>query len=167
VCCAGWPFAAWAAAFLSGYTACGSWFDWTLEWQAEARGSEAGRVHTIQFEELKLRAREEVARLARFLEVSGWDDPALIDRVVEQSSFEAMKGAAERLAAERPGDHWPGATAHIRKGITGDWANHFTADNEALALKEEFLAAFRQRCAGSGLAYWLGDSDGFLTADSA
>lgn len=113
----GWPFDAWAGAWLSGSTVHGSWFDWVKLWYLEVQ-KHPQKSHFIQFEQLKTHAREEIVKLAVFLGVE-YDD-ALIDRVLEHSSFDSMKKQADAKGGDYMG--------HLRKGEVGDWKNHFTAE---------------------------------------
>jgi hypothetical protein len=48
----GWPFDAWAAFWLSGYSEQGSWFDFHKTWMAEGK-KHPGRVHWIQYEDMQ------------------------------------------------------------------------------------------------------------------
>ena len=68
---------------------------------------------------------EIVKELALFLGTRSDDD--FIHQVVESSSFDAMKESAQNsLGGE--------AAGHLRKGVSGDWKNHFTDE-----LVQEFL----------------------------
>ena len=72
--------------FMAGRLQYGSWFDHVAGWRSHA-GNAA--VHIIRYEDLLKDRRTSVQRLADFLE---WKrDRTWIDRVVEESSFEAMK----------------------------------------------------------------------------
>jgi hypothetical protein len=50
-----------------------------------------------------------------------------------------------------------GDVGHMRKGVSGDWKNHFTDD-----LKEEFIEKFYEVCGGSGLVFSLGENERLL-----
>ena len=72
--------------FMAGHVQYGSWFDHVAGWRAHAGDED---VCIIRYEDLLKGRRDSVERLAEFL---GWErDDAWIERVVAESSFEAMK----------------------------------------------------------------------------
>ena len=72
--------------FMCGRLQYGSWFDHVAGWRSHA--SDAA-VHIVRYEDLLRDRRASVLRIADLL---GWTrDHAWIDRVVEESSFDAMK----------------------------------------------------------------------------
>ena len=50
-------------------------------------------------------------------------DDAALDRIVAHSSFDAMRKDPLRWASKRPDD----MPEFVRKGVIGDWANHFSS----------------------------------------
>ena len=64
----------------------GSWFDYTRGWWAEAQGD---HVHLIYYEDMKKDLRQEVTKLARFLQKDLPNET--IDRIVSHCEFESMK----------------------------------------------------------------------------
>lgn len=150
----GWPFDAWAALWLSGNFAHGSYFDWVKNWSKHAKEEEhQDRILWIQFEDVKAEPVRVMTELAHFLGVGG--DAALVQRAVEASSFESM-----REQATQGGD--TALAGHLRKGVAGDWRNHFSP-----ALVEEFVATFERECAGSGLRFSLGVGERVIEASEA
>ena len=139
---------AWAAVWLSGKTPAGDWCSWTKNWFAEAK-SHPDRVCWIQFEDLKTQPVETVQRLADFLGVG--DDAALVRAAVEGSRFERMKEQAVQSGDDKIG--------HLRKGVAGDWRNHFSE-----SLVREFKEYFYEGCAGTGLVFSLGPGEEDLVA---
>lgn len=72
--------------FMAGRVQYGSWFDHVAGWRAHAGDSD---VCIIRYEDLLSDRRGSIGRLAEFLD---WQrDEAWLDRVTEESSFEAMK----------------------------------------------------------------------------
>jgi len=153
----GWPFSAWAAAWISGNVLHGSWFQWVKEWHEEAKKNPE-RVLFIQYEDLKSDAIATTRRVANFINISPTlaSDADFIKSVAKASSFEAMKEqatvAGDGLAAA--------AAGHLRKGVTGDWRNHFS-----LTLKNEFLAVYKRELAGTGLVFSLGQGEYMSASD--
>ena len=89
-------------------------------------------------------------QLAEFLRVSA--GPGLIETVIAKSSFRAM------ATNPQTNFHWvpskEGEESHFRKGVVGDWRNHFMP-----AQNEQFDALFAQKMAGSDLHFDFGDGN--------
>jgi hypothetical protein len=83
-----------------------------------------GVVHTLKYEEMLADPTVETRRIFGFLGAD--QDDALVARVVEATSFEALSG-------RKPGEEHP--TAFLRKGVAGDWVGQLEPD--ALAALEE------------------------------
>ncbi|KAM3922399.1 sulfotransferase 2B1-like [Leptodactylus fuscus] len=106
--------------FVQGETLYGTWFDHVKGWM-QMKDDE--RFFYITYEELLQDLRGSVVRLCKFL---GQElDDAQIDLVVEHSTFKSMK--------KNPMSNWSQSDildnskgSFMRKGISGDWKNHFT-----------------------------------------
>eukprot|EP01036_Dinobryon_divergens_P029716 gene29716-38849_t len=153
-CKSGWPFSAWAAAWLSGHVPHGSWFEWVKAWSREALANPA-QILWLQFEDVKSDPFKVTRQIAQFLspplsvfnEVGSGGEEDIIAAVVQASSFESMK---EQASGRDSG----AAQGHLRKGVIGDWRNHFSEP-----LKNEFLVEYHRLLAGSGLEYCLGQRE--------
>ncbi len=94
-------------------------FQAMLDWDYEQP-----HVLELRMEDITTGASDEIPSIFRFLRL-GTDDGLTaerIDRIVAKRDFKQMAG--------RP----PGredVTSHYRKGIAGDWLNHFTEDHVA------------------------------------
>ncbi|XP_048690791.2 sulfotransferase 2B1 isoform X1 [Caretta caretta] len=114
--------------FLSGDVPHGSWFDHVRGWM-EMKGKK--NFFFITYEELQQDLRGSVRRLCQFLEQEL--DEGAITSVVENASFRAMqenKMCNSTLLPKDIMDQEKGT--FLRKGICGDWKNHFTvAQSEA------------------------------------
>lgn len=139
---AGWPFSAWAAAWISGYTPHGSWCEWVNKWYQESK-IHPDQVLWVQFESLMLKGQDELSRIASFLGVDC--SPEIIAKISELSSFDAMKTQSS-LNGELP-------AKHLRKGMIGDWRNHFSE-----SLYVEFLSVIKEKL-NPEISYVI-DSDG-------
>jgi hypothetical protein len=80
----------------------------------------------VRYEDLLERPNEEVERLLAFLGVD--TDERLVDQCVSSASFEKLSRGRER-GQEDP-------SSFYRKGIAGDWKNHFTEEDRRV-FKEE------------------------------
>ncbi|VDI62289.1 Hypothetical predicted protein, partial [Mytilus galloprovincialis] len=93
-------------------------------------------IFTCSYEEMKKDPKTEIRKLADFLEVQCTDK--LIEDIAKATSFENMK--ENKIDFSKAVD---GITHIYRKGIVGDWKNHFT-----VAQNEQFDAQYvedRQR----------------------
>ncbi|XP_073403256.1 sulfotransferase 2B1-like isoform X2 [Dendrobates tinctorius] len=106
--------------FLQGNVLYGSWFEHVKGWM---KMKDDSRFFFVTYKELVQDLRGCVVRICKFL---GQDlDDAQIDLVVEHSSFKAMKeNAMSNWTQSELVDHSKGS--FLRKGIAGDWKNHFT-----------------------------------------
>jgi sulfotransferase len=145
----GWTFDAWAAVWLSGNTTYGSWFDWVKHWHKRAKTNE-DRILWLQYEEMKLDPAGQIRRIAEFLGVQQNNmTPDLTEKVLHGSSFASMK----EQSSSKGGDF----NQHLRKGMTGDWRNHFSD-----GMKDLFLEKYHAELHGTGLVYYFGDSLGHI-----
>lgn len=79
-------------------------------------------VLTLRYEQMLNDMQGELRRFFQFAGVRG--SAKTMEKCVADSSFEKMSGGRKR------GDERP--TAHIRKGISGDWKNYFTRQDANL-----------------------------------
>ncbi|XP_054668116.1 sulfotransferase 2B1 [Grus americana] len=130
--------------FLEGDVPFGSWFDHVRGW-LELRGRE--NFFCISYEELQQDLRGSVERLCAFL---GRDLSAgALDAVVANASFAAMSRNRMSNFSLSPLfilDLRRGP--FLRKGISGDWKNHLTAEQSA-----RFDRVYRERVAGLGVTF--------------
>jgi hypothetical protein len=80
----------------------------------------------VRYEDLLVRPNEEVKRLLGFLGVD--TDERLVESCVSQASFEKLSRGRER-GQEDP-------SSFYRKGVAGDWKNHFSEEDRRV-FKEE------------------------------
>ncbi|XP_068097196.1 sulfotransferase 2B1-like isoform X2 [Hyperolius riggenbachi] len=122
--------------FLEGNTMFGSWFDHIKGWM-QMKGD--SRVFFITYEELQKDHRGSVVRLCKFLGKELTD--AQIDSVVQHSSFSSMKDNKMSNWSQLPSDVLDQTKgSFMRKGVSGDWKNHFT-----VAQSEYFDKVYQER----------------------
>lgn len=81
--------------------------EYILEWQTKR----PKQVLCISYEKLKTDANQEIAKALKFI---GADASAeVVEKIIEQNLFSKLKTSK-------------GAESFFRKGIVGDWKNHFT-----------------------------------------
>ena len=127
----------------------GNCMDHVLGWW---RHRDAPNILFLTYEDMKRQPYKNVERIAKFIGVEPTRD--LLERVLEKTSFQNMKTdqtANHRWLEEKlliPGSEG----SYIRKGVIGDWKNHFTAEQN-----EKFQKMYTEKMAGSGLEFYFGE----------
>ncbi|XP_019614551.1 PREDICTED: sulfotransferase family cytosolic 1B member 1-like [Branchiostoma belcheri] len=133
--------------FLQGKAGWGSYFDHLSGWW---------QMHNdphflfIKYEDMKKDLRAAVKKVANFLEVS-LDEDTLQD-VVNDCTFGSMK-------ANMAKSQHAGKKVLARKGVVGDWKQHFTLEQS-----DSFDAMFRRALGGTGLDFEYDEADGPVPA---
>ncbi|WP_017324941.1 sulfotransferase [Synechococcus sp. PCC 7336] len=83
----------------------------------------------VRYEDLHANGEMMLAGIFQFLKVPA--SQRLIDNAIAANTFERMSGGRQRGEVDR--------TAFVRKGIVGDWRNHFSSDN--IQLCSELIGA--------------------------
>lgn len=124
--------------FLQGNVIYGSWFEHIRGWLSRRR---CENFLVVSYEELTKDTRSVVEKICQFL---GKDlTPEEIDLVLKYSSFQCMKENQMSNFSTLPPEYLKSGFLLQRKGITGDWKNHFT-----VAQAEAFDEVYQQRMAG-------------------
>ena len=134
--------------YKSGNVICGEWFDHVLEWW---KHRDAENILFLKYEDMKKDHRGAVKKMAEFMGYNLEKD--VIDTIVEKSTLQSMKGNpatdGNALEVKLPEPIFkPGEQPFLRKGIVGDWKNHFTPEQNA-----EFDAIYAEKMKGSGLEF--------------
>ncbi|XP_069804572.1 sulfotransferase 2B1-like [Dendropsophus ebraccatus] len=108
--------------FIQGNALYGSWFDHVKGWMQMKDDS---RFFFITYEELLQDLRGCVIRICKFL---GQDlNDVQIDSVVKHSTFKSMAENVQTNWTKAPTDVMDQSKgSFLRKGVSGDWKNHFT-----------------------------------------
>nr|XP_060636351.1 sulfotransferase 2B1-like isoform X1 [Anolis sagrei ordinatus] len=110
--------------FCSGKILFGTWFDHVKSWLTY---KDQTNFLLLTYDELLKNLQDSVLRICRFL---GKElDAAAVVSVVENASFESMKGnkmVNYSLVPDCVMNH--SISPFLRKGISGDWRNHFTPE---------------------------------------
>ncbi|XP_024425804.2 sulfotransferase 2A1-like isoform X1 [Desmodus rotundus] len=133
--------------FIQGNVAFGSWFDHVRGW-LQMKGKE--NFLLISYEELHQDTRASAERVSQFLGVKL--NPEELSSVLKNVSFQAMRDNKMSNFSLVPDTYMDHSKACLmRKGITGDWKNHFT-----VAQSEAFDKLYREKMAGlpQGLFPW-------------
>ena len=135
---------------LQGTRQYGSWFDHVLDWW-EHRNKK--NILFLKYEDMKKELHTTVQAIANFIGVKDASGE-LIQEVVKKSSFSAMCQDTTANKEWCNGSVFYHDHAFMRKGVVGDWKNHFTAEQNAM-----FDAVYEEKMKGSGLEFDFGDSD--------
>lgn len=87
--------------------------DWIMGWH---RRADEGRARIVRYEDLLDDALGELAGLVEHFGIG--TDPAEIERIQQAHSFNQVTGGRERGKSDED--------SFVRKGVSGDWKNHFT-----------------------------------------
>ncbi|XP_052568948.1 sulfotransferase 2A1-like isoform X1 [Peromyscus californicus insignis] len=132
--------------FLKGNVVYGSWFEHTRAWLSMR---EKDNFLLLNYEDMKQDTKSIIKKICDFLGKKL--EPDELDMVLKYSSFQAMKENNMSNYSLVPKSIVPHNLVHFRKGMTGDWKNHFT-----VAQAEAFDKVFQEKMAGfpPGLFPW-------------
>jgi Sulfotransferase domain len=128
--------------FLNGHVVYGSWFDHTLGWWANIQES-AGNVLVLHYEDMQQDLATHIRRLATFL--GRHLSQQAVAAIADYASFESMSANPFTNREGNPMMDFSIAR-FLRKGVVGDWRNHFTAEQDA-----RFKAVWEQKMGGTAL----------------
>nr|XP_020666256.1 sulfotransferase 1 family member D1-like isoform X2 [Pogona vitticeps] len=130
--------------FMAGDVAFGSWYDHVKGWWDKRKEQ---RMLYLFYEDLKEDPRREIRKVMEFLERSPNDQ--LVEKIAHKTSFKEMRQNPMANYTGVPSsfmDH--SISPFMRKGITGDWKNHFT-----VAQNERFDEDYKKQMEGSTLHF--------------
>ncbi|XP_059108476.1 sulfotransferase 2A1-like [Peromyscus eremicus] len=132
--------------FLKGNVPYGSWFEHTRDWLS-MRGND--NFLLLSYEDMKKNTRRTIEKICDFLGKKL--EPDELDMVLKYSSFQTMKEKNMSNFSLIIKDVIINGLALMRKGVAGDWKNHFT-----VAQAETFDKVFQEKMAGfpPGLFPW-------------
>ncbi|MGH0148151.1 UNVERIFIED_CONTAM: hypothetical protein FKN15_012152 [Acipenser sinensis] len=130
--------------FLAGKLLFGKWSDHVKGWRSSELKE---RILYVTYEEMLEDLRGAVVKLSRFLGRPLSEEA--VDRIVEKGGFESMKNNAMSNYSLVPGDVFNKEKSEfLRKGVSGDWRNHFSAANE-----ERFNSVYREEMKDADLKF--------------
>ncbi|XP_059109574.1 bile salt sulfotransferase 2-like isoform X1 [Peromyscus eremicus] len=132
--------------FLKGNVVYGSWFEHTCAWLSMR---EKDNFLLLNYEDMKQDTKSIIKKICDFLGKKL--EPDELDMVLKYSSFQAMKENNMSNYSLVPEDMVTQNWALLRKGMSGDWKNHFT-----VAQAEAFDKVFQEKMASfpPGLFPW-------------
>ncbi|XP_031240046.1 bile salt sulfotransferase 1 isoform X1 [Mastomys coucha] len=124
--------------FLKGNVLFGSWFEHIRGWLSMR---EWDNFLVLYYEDMKKDTKGTIKKICEFLGKKLEEDE--LDLVLKYSSFQAMKENKMSTFSFVTEDVVTNGLKLMRKGITGDWKNHFT-----VAQAEIFDKVFQEKMAG-------------------
>lgn len=128
--------------FMDGQVPYGSWYKHAKSWWEKRKNP---HVLFLFYEDMKEDIRKEVIKVMQFLGRQPTEE--LVDKIVQHTSFQEMKNNPSTNYTTVPDEIMnQKVSPFMRKGIAGDWKNHFT-----VALNEKFDIHYEQQMKGSTL----------------
>ena len=158
----GVTFSEYLPYFLRGEQQYGDYYDWVLSWWPHRNDP---NVLFLLYEDMKSDIKSNVLKIASFIGKEYKDkllvnDGQILTKVIERSSLQSMqKGVNEeikRTFIESGGNAVKEEYNFVRKGIVGDWKNHFTVSENEL-----FEKHFHERVDGTGIEFLWDQYDVF------
>ena len=128
--------------FMQGKVPGGSYFDHVLEWWSH---KDDENVLFLKYEDLKKDLKGQIKMIADFLGLNFSDEQA--GAVAEQCTFQVMKSNSNTDLIQLVSKVFKKGS-HLRKGIIGDWKNHFSKEQ-----LEEFDKLYQSHVEGTGLQF--------------
>lgn len=121
----------------------GSWFNHVLGWW---KHKDHPNILFIKYEDMKKDAFSIVSAIAEFIGCGL--EKKVIDSIVGMTTFDAMKDRSSSWLPKHFHHEHPNEEPFMRKGVVGDWKNHFTAEQWA-----EFDAVYAEKMNDTGLKF--------------
>ncbi|KFO36827.1 Sulfotransferase 1C2 [Fukomys damarensis] len=132
--------------FVNGKVAWGSWFDHVRGWW-DMR--DRYQVLFLFYEDIKRDPKQEIQKVMQFMGKNL--EEAVLDKIVQQTSFEKMKENPLVNRSTVPKSHMDlTVSSFMRKGTVGDWKNYFT-----VAQNERFEEIYREKMKGTSICFCL------------
>ena len=126
--------------FMDGKVESGLWFDHVLEWW---KYKDDANVLFLKFEDMKKDLSGAVKTIANFIGVQELRH----EEIVEQCTFDSMR-LNDAVNYSWRTDRNAGEPPFLRKGVIGDWRNHFT-----LKQSDKFDTLYAEKMKGTGLDF--------------
>ncbi|XP_070561101.1 sulfotransferase 1B1-like [Ptychodera flava] len=130
--------------FINDNVSYGSWFDHVLGWW---KHKDESNILYLKYEDMKKNFKKAIQSVASFLDKTVSDEEVI--KIMDFCKLQKMKeNAAVNMERFTHGFGSKKTDNFIRKGIIGDWENHFT-----VAQNVNFEKLYEERMAGTGLDF--------------
>lgn len=137
-------FSEFVEKFMQGQVPYGSWYDHVKSWWEKSKNQQ---VLFIFYEDMKEDIRKEVIKVIEFLGREPSEE--LVNKIIQHTSFQEMKNNPSTNYTMLPDAMLnQKVSPFMRKGIIGDWKNHFT-----VALNKKFDMHYEQQMKDSSLKF--------------
>uniref|UniRef100_A0A8D0GXE5 Sulfotransferase n=1 Tax=Sphenodon punctatus TaxID=8508 RepID=A0A8D0GXE5_SPHPU len=126
--------------FMTGEVCFGSWYEHVKGWWEKTTSQ---RILYLFYEDMKEDPQREIRKVLRFLEKDLKEE--VVRKILHHTSFQEMQKnptANYKMMTQSEMDH--SVSPFMRKGIAGDWKNHFT-----VAQNEKFDQDYEEKMVGS------------------
>nr|XP_042712228.1 sulfotransferase 1 family member D1-like isoform X2 [Chrysemys picta bellii] len=130
--------------FVTGEVAFGPWYDHVKGWWEKRKDKP---ILYLFYEDMKEDPKREIQKVLQFLGKDLKED--VVNKILHHTSFQEMQKnptANYKMVSKDHMDH--SVSPFMRKGIAGDWKNHFT-----VAQNEAFDSDYKEKMKGSTLQF--------------
>ncbi|CAM4544214.1 unnamed protein product [Lepidochelys olivacea] len=130
--------------FVTGEVVFGPWYDHVKGWWEKRKDK---RILYLFYEDMKEDPKREIQKVLQFLGKDLKED--VVNKILHHTSFQEMQKnptANYKMMSKAQMDH--SVSPFMRKGIAGDWKNHFT-----MAQNEAFDSDYKEKMTGSTLQF--------------
>jgi hypothetical protein len=129
-----WDWDTFLQLYLAGHLVYGSWYDHVRDWYLLAR-ERPDKVLFVTYEELQVNLGSMLFRIADFVGIQL--EAETVDQIVRHCGFSHMKKNPAVNREDVPVTDLFVPTEFMRKGIIGDWKNHFS-ETQSQAFDRKF-----------------------------